>query len=55
MQLVNNDSNESDSSSDGAGGPKVKEDETVMHKHGMSAMQTLNDSEIFQRYMELIA
>ena len=47
----------SDSSSvnEGSLAPKTNYDETLMHKHGMSAMQTLNHQEMFQKYLDLIA
>jgi hypothetical protein len=33
----------------------AKEDFTLMNRHGMTAMQTLNDNQCFQKYLELIA
>ena len=39
----------------GADADKGKEDYTLMNAHGMTAMQTLNDQDCFQRYLELIA
>ena len=35
-------------------GDKNKDDETLMHKHGMSAMQALNEI-MFLKYLELIS
>jgi hypothetical protein len=40
----------------GGGAAKMaKEDFTLMNRHGMTAMQTLNDQLCFQKYLELIA
>lgn len=55
------DSNSNNDSAIGIGGggvlpgDKNKDDETLMHKHGMSAMQALNDEVMFLKYLELIA
>jgi hypothetical protein len=32
----------------------MKEEETLMHKHGLSALQALNDENFFIKYLEII-
>ena len=58
MNNVKHLTNEVDSGSNSdsdSKGKDNKDQETLMHKHGFSALQALNDQSVFQRYLDLIA